>query len=88
MRQSKDPDEPHGCSLPPDGSDNAGVTSFHLLFCDFRCRHASFPQEGAVDGANSCRTFAAVWCDALGEYVAKNAPCALRFGRRRPKATW
>ena len=64
---------------------NAGVTSTKIKFCDLRCQHASFPKENNVDGAGSCRTFAALWCDILQEYVTKNAPCAVKFGKRRPK---
>ena len=65
--------------------DNAGVTSAKIKFCDIRCQHASFPKDAAIDGAGSCRTFAALWCDILKEYVAKNSPCAVQFGKRRPK---
>lgn len=67
-------------------SHNAGVTSSKIKFCDLRCQHASFPKESGIDGAGSCRTFAALWCDELKEYVTKNAPCAVDFGKRRPKA--
>jgi len=64
---------------------NAGVNSAKIIFCDMHCQHASFPKENAVDGAGSCRTFAALWCGKLQEYVTKNAPCAAQFGKRRPK---
>jgi len=64
---------------------NAGVTSSQIKFCDIRCEHASFPKEDSLDGAASCRTFAALWCDVLQQYVTKNAPCAVEFGQRRPK---
>jgi len=67
---------------------NAGVTSSKILFCDPRCEHASFPKEEAIDGSGSCRTFSALWCDLLQEYVTRNAPCRVRFGRRRPKSKW
>lgn len=67
---------------------NAGVTSSNILFCDFKCEHASFPQDADIDGSGSCRTFSAVWCKLLEEYVTKNAPCRARFGKRRPKSTW
>jgi len=67
---------------------NAGVTSSNILFCDMRCEHASFPKEEGIDGSESCRTFAALWCDLVQEYVTKNAPCRARFGKRRPKSTW
>ncbi len=68
------------------GDDNAGVSTARIKFCDLRCEHASFPKEEAVDGARSCRTFAALWCAQLQALVPKNAPCAVLFGRRRPKA--
>jgi hypothetical protein len=65
--------------------ENAGVTSSKIKFCDIRCEHASFPKEEDIDGSKSCRTFAALWCDLLEHYVTKNAPCAVQFGKRRPK---
>ncbi len=65
---------------------NAGVTTANIKFCDLRCEHAAFPQEEHLDGANSCRTFAALYCKELKQIVSKNAPCALQFGQRRPKA--
>ena len=65
---------------------NAGVQSSRIKFCDLRCEYASFPENEAVDGAKSCRTFAALWCDKLQTLVPKNAPCAVIFGRRRPKS--
>ena len=64
---------------------NAGVTSAKIKFCDLRCEFASFPNEANLDGSNSCRTFAALWCAKLEQYVTKNAPCAVQFGKRRPK---
>jgi hypothetical protein len=69
-------------------SSNAGVGSAQVPFCDFRCPQAEFPKDGGVDGAGSCRTFAAVWCRELRGYATKNAPCAVRFGKRRPKSRW
>lgn len=66
--------------------DNAGVTSSTIKFCDLRCEHASFPTDENIDGSKSCRTFAALWCCLLKQYVTKNAPCAVQFGKRRPKA--
>jgi hypothetical protein len=50
--------------------------SSNIKFCDFDCPDADFPKDTDVDGAGSCRTFAAVWCRKLGEYTTKNAPCA------------
>lgn len=66
-------------------SENAGVSSSRIKFCDLHCSHASFAKEDAIDGSASCRTFAALWCNELEEYVTKNAPCAVEFGKRRPK---
>lgn len=65
--------------------DNAGVTSSQIKFCDLKCEYASFPKETGVDGSQSCRTFAALWCHFLERYVTKNAPCTAQFGARRPK---
>lgn len=65
---------------------NAGVTSSKIKFCDLKCEHAAFPDQVDVDGAKSCRTFAALWCRELEKLVTKNAPCAVVFGQRRPKS--
>ncbi len=67
---------------------NAGVKSSNIIFCDPRCEHASFPEDDDIDGTKSCRTFSALWCDILKEYVTRNAPCPVRFGKRRPKSNW
>ena len=68
--------------------DNAGVDSSRIKFCDMRCEHAQFPHDTDIDGSGSCRTFSAIWCLLLKEYVTKNAPCPARFGKRRPKTSW
>jgi len=64
---------------------NAGVTTAKIKFCDLRCEQAAFASEAGLDGANSCRTFAALYCKQLKQIVSKNAPCAVLFGQRRPK---
>jgi hypothetical protein len=46
-----------------------------MNFCDLRCRYAAFPKEDAVDGAGSCRTFSALYCERKRTYVHKNMPC-------------
>lgn len=46
-----------------------------MRFCDLTCPEAQFPQEDGVDGAGSCRTFAALYCRRLDRLVHKNAPC-------------
>lgn len=68
---------------------NAGCGSYTAFrWCDMRCEHASFPDEEAVDGSGTCRTFQAIFCKKLKRYVAKNAPCSARHGARRPKPNW
>jgi hypothetical protein len=46
-----------------------------IRFCDLRCPEARFPEDEGVDGAGSCRTFAALHCRKLGRLVHKNMPC-------------
>jgi hypothetical protein len=46
-----------------------------MLFCDLECKYARFPKDGAVDGAGSCRTFAALYCRKKKALVHKNLPC-------------
>lgn len=69
-----------------DDSKNAGVTTSRIKFCDLKCEYAEFPSQEHLDGSNSCRTFAALWCSKLQKLVTKNAPCAVEFGQRRPKS--
>ena len=67
---------------------NAGVKSSKIKFCDMHCEHARFPRDNDVDGSRSCQTYLAIWCSQLKSYVTKNAPCAVLFGKRRPKSSW
>jgi len=69
-------------------SDNAGVSSSRIRFCDLRCPQAEFPKEEGIDGSGTCRTFLAIWCNQLQKYVTKNAPCEVEFGARRPKSVF
>ncbi len=46
-----------------------------MKFCDLSCPEAEFPETRDVDGAGSCRTFAALYCRRLGRLVHKNGPC-------------
>jgi hypothetical protein len=69
-------------------NNNAGVNSSKIKFCDLRCESASFPEETALDGSGSCRTFIALWCNQLQKYVTKNSPCEVIFGARRPKSNF
>jgi len=47
-----------------------------MKWCDLSCEYASFPKVQAVDGAGSCRTFAALYCAKLARLVHKHGPCA------------
>lgn len=53
-----------------------------MEFCDLNCRYARWPDETAVDGAGSCRTFQAVFCEKRKRLVHKNAPCSEK--RKKP----
>jgi hypothetical protein len=53
-----------------------------LKFCDLKCTYARFPREEAVDGARSCRTFAALYCEKKKAYVHKNMPCGEKVSKR------
>lgn len=46
-----------------------------MEWCDLSCEYASFPGTEAVDGAGSCRTFAALYCGKLNRLVHKHGPC-------------
>ena len=67
---------------------NAGVKTSRIKFCDLRCEFARFPLKDDVDGSRSCQTYLALWCEKLQSYTTKNAPCAVLFGKRRPKTSW
>ncbi|MCX5893981.1 MAG: hypothetical protein NTW80_13645 [Deltaproteobacteria bacterium] len=47
-----------------------------MKWCDLSCEYASFPKVQGVDGAGSCRTFAALYCAKLARLVHKHGPCA------------
>jgi hypothetical protein len=47
-------------------------------FCDLMCRYAKSPNETAVDGAGSCRTFVALYCFRKKSLVHKNMPCIFK----------
>lgn len=70
-----------------DESENAGVERSDVKFCTMECEYARWPKKN-VDGARSCRTFNAIWCEALGQHTTRNAPCTVEFGARRPKPNW
>ena len=54
-----------------------------MQFCDMKCRYASWPKDGAVDGSGSCRTFQAVFCEKKDRLVHKNAPCPEKENNHR-----
>ena len=49
-----------------------------LDFCDLMCEYAEHPKEMAVDGAGSCRTFVAIYCNSKKSLVHKNMPCTMK----------
>ena len=44
-------------------------------WCTPQCPHAEWPEDAALDGSRSCRTFIALRCTLHDRLVAKNAPC-------------
>ena len=44
-------------------------------FCDFACKHATWPKGESLDGSGSCRTFQAIYCKKKKRHVHKNMPC-------------
>jgi hypothetical protein len=40
------------------------------------------PEESAIDGSGSCRTFVALYCTKKKSLVHKNMPCSKRKQRR------
>lgn len=67
--------------------DNAGVGHSRLKWCTLDCEFADWPKSN-IDGAKSCRTFNALYCNKLNEHVTRNTPCAAEHGQRRPKPNW
>jgi hypothetical protein len=65
--------------------DTGGIENYETTtWCDLSCEHADFPDQYAVDGSGTCRTFIALYCKKLKKLVPKNAPCAVIHGERRP----
>lgn len=52
-----------------------------MNFCDMMCVYAQMPKDTAVDGAGSCRTFVALYCDIKKSLVHKNMPCMQKVMR-------
>jgi hypothetical protein len=46
-----------------------------MKFCDLNCRYADWPEDEALDGSGSCRTFQGIYCEKKERVVHKNAPC-------------
>ena len=61
---------------------NVGITTHKILWCDLCCKWANAARLEALDG--SCHTFQSLWCRKLKKHVTKNAPCEVLFGQRRP----
>ncbi len=45
------------------------------LWCDLECPEAEWPDEDALDGSGSCRTFLALYCKKYKQLNHKNGPC-------------
>ncbi|MCX5817427.1 MAG: hypothetical protein NTX75_14510 [Proteobacteria bacterium] len=56
-----------------------------LNFCDLMCKYAEHPKETAVDGAGSCRTFVALYCNLKKSLVHKNMSCKEKALRKEEK---
>ena len=54
-----------------------------MQFCDMNCEYATWPDEAALDGAGSCRTFQALYCKKKGRHVHKNMPCQEKSIKRK-----
>ncbi len=54
-----------------------------MEFCDLNCEYASWPEDGSLDGAGSCRTFQAIYCEKKKRHVHKNMPCDEKKKRLR-----
>jgi hypothetical protein len=50
-------------------------------YCDLRCKYAQWPQNEALDGSGTCRTFQALFCEKKQRTVHKNAPCVEKESR-------
>ncbi len=61
----------------------AGKTLFD--FCDLTCDYAEMPKMSGIDGAGSCRTFAALFCKRKKVLVHKNHPCSKKIPRQQEK---
>ncbi len=53
-----------------------------MEFCDMQCKFADWPEDDAVDGSGSCRTFQALYCKKRGRLVYKNQPCLDKMERK------
>lgn len=51
-----------------------------MQFCDLRCIHAQAPKK-EMDGARSCMTFTAIWCELFKRHVMKSQPCSEKTER-------
>ena len=56
-----------------------------MQFCDLKCVYASAPKE-EMDGARSCMTFTAIWCELFDRHVSKSQPCKEKKERRMQNA--
>ena len=52
-----------------------------MQYCDLKCVYALAPKE-EMDGARSCMTFTAIWCELFDRHVMKSQPCNEKIERR------
>ncbi len=52
-----------------------------MRFCDNTCEHARWPDK-LTDGAKSCMTFTALYCEKLKRLVYKNSLCEWEMERQ------
>ncbi len=64
----------------------AGTGSALFAFCDMACEYAEMPEETAIDGSGSCRTFIALYCTRKKTLVHKNHPCSKKTPRHEHNA--
>lgn len=59
------------------------VSLMNLKFCDLMCKYAKNPEQEAIDGAGSCMTFTALYCELRKSLVHKNLPCKRKVLQKR-----
>jgi hypothetical protein len=74
----------NGPTIKGPKAEPSGELSMNLKFCDLMCKYARSPEQEAIDGAGSCMTFSALYCDLKKSLVHKNLPCKRKVRKREP----